>query len=190
MYPCICVSGFCSDDISRTAQSFLSNLVWWCVIMSWNVMVCYLQSHKKVTKRRLISSKYDYSHYIFWTSDPFATRLGLLVSHRKLECPLKNWITVFKVKVTAKDQNVSEWLCRYLLIHHTFCYQTWHDDASLWARVSYRKMASLPSRPRSEQGLIWSKQDCFYYIFLTRLLFSRSRSVSYTHLTLPTRRTV
>ena len=37
---------------------------------------------------------------------------------------------MFKVKVTAKFQNVHEWLSRYFLNHWTFYYQTWYDDPS------------------------------------------------------------
>ena len=43
----------------------------------------------------------------------------------------KNGITAFKVKVTAKVQNVSECLSgRYLLNHGTFCHQTWYGYAA------------------------------------------------------------
>ena len=43
----------------------------------------------------------------------------------------KNGITTFKVKVTAKVQNVSEcFLGQYLLIHITFCFQTWYCYAA------------------------------------------------------------
>ena len=31
----------------------------------------------------------------------------------------------------------------YLLNHHTFCFQTWYCDSSLWVRVSCRKIDSL-----------------------------------------------
>ena len=43
----------------------------------------------------------------------------------------KNGITSFKVKDTAKVQNVSECLSgRYLLNHRTFCHQTWYVYAA------------------------------------------------------------
>ena len=82
----------------------------------------------------------------------------------------KNGITVFKVKVTAKVQNVSECLSGwYLLNHRTVCYQIWYGDAALWARLWCRKFfwLLLSSRSRSQQGLIWSKYDPFCYIVWT-----------------------
>ena len=33
--------------------------------------------------------------------DVFATKLGLMVHHRKLECSVNKWIAVYKGKVTA-----------------------------------------------------------------------------------------
>ena len=48
----------------------------------------------------------------------------------------KNGITVYKLKVTAKVQNLSEWLSGwYFLNHRTFCYQIWYCDVASWARV-------------------------------------------------------
>ena len=43
-----------------------------------------------------------------WTADPFATKLGLLVLHHKVDCLVKrfDFSVVVKVKVTAKFQNV------------------------------------------------------------------------------------
>ena len=37
-----------------------------------------------------------------------------MVQHHKPECPVEIWITAFKVKVTAKVQNVSECLADIL----------------------------------------------------------------------------
>ena len=76
----------------------------------------------------------------------------------------ENWITGFKVKVTAKGHNIS--LARwYLLNRKTFCYQTWYCDAPSWARKSCKKIGLLFSRSRSQQGFKWSKYDSFYYIY-------------------------
>ena len=52
-----------------------------------------------------------------------------------------------------------------LLNHRSFCYQTSYGHAVSWARVSCRKVGSLSSMSRSQQGFIWSKYDYFYYIF-------------------------
>ena len=59
---------------------------------------------------------------------------------------------------------MSRW---YLLNHHTFCFQSWYCDASLWVGVSCKKIDLLFSRSRSLQELIWSKYFHFYRIFWT-----------------------
>ena len=64
-------------------------------------------------------------------------------------------IVVFKVKVPAKFQNVSECLPRwYFLKRWTFYYQTWYDDASLWARLSFKKIGLLSLSLRSQFKII------------------------------------
>ena len=51
----------------------------------------------------------------------------------------RNWIAVFKVKVTAKLENVNEYLSiQYLLNCWTSYHQTWYGDASSWARISQK----------------------------------------------------
>ena len=54
--------------------------------------------------------KYDYFYYIFQTAGPFATKRDLIVQHYKPVSCGKKWITAFKVKVTPKVKNVSEYL--------------------------------------------------------------------------------
>ena len=63
----------------------------------------------------------------------------------------KRWIAVFKVKVTVKDQNVSE------------CF----PDISSEPPFRCREIGLLSSRSWSQRGVIWSKYDCFCYIFGT-----------------------
>ena len=58
---------------------------------------------------------------------------------------------------------MSKW---YLLNHQTFCFQTWYCEASLWVRVSCKKIDLLFSKSSSLQELI-SKYDNFYCIFWT-----------------------
>ena len=48
-----------------------------------------------------------------------------MVHHYKVECPVKNWIALYKVKVTVMVLNVSECLSgQYLQNHLTFFNQT------------------------------------------------------------------
>ena len=70
----------------------------------------------------------------------------------------KECFTVFKVKVTAKVQNVTEYLSgRYCLRYLTFCSRTLYDNAPSWAG---RKHWS-----RSQWGFMSLKYDRFYNIF-------------------------
>ena len=68
-------------------------------------------------------------------------RLGLIVQHHKLGVVWKNWISVFPVKITAKVQNVSEWLLGWCFLNcRSFCYQTLYGDAAAWTKVSWGKL--------------------------------------------------
>ena len=82
---------------------------------------------------------------------------------------MENGITVFKVKVTTKVWNVSECLSGwYFLNHRTFCYQIFGLVMQHHEPESCRHfLLLLPSRSRSQQGLIWSDYDSFYYIIWT-----------------------
>ena len=103
---------------------------------------------------------------IFCTYYLFATKLGLMVHHHKLECLLKHLYAVYKVKVTAKVWNISECLSwQYLLNHLTFCNQTWYGGVLSWAGLSCKNIVLLSLRWKSQRRLSFSKCDCFYYIF-------------------------
>ena len=59
--------------------------------------------------QELIWSKYDNFYCSFWIADPVASKLGLIVHYYNPESQSvlwRNWIVVFKVKVTAKFQNL------------------------------------------------------------------------------------
>ena len=96
--------------------------------------------------------------------------------------------------------------CRIFTLLILF-YQTWYGDASLWARLSFKKIASLSSRSRSQLRIVQSKYDflnilsellillqlnlVWWYITIRWIVLWKDWiPVSYTHLTLPTRRTV
>ena len=74
----------------------------------------------------------------------------------------KKWIAVFKVKSTAKVQNVNECLSGwYLLNRGIFCYQT---CSGVWASW---KSCVLSSSQGHSKGHIWSQYDSFFYISWT-----------------------
>ena len=80
----------CPNDIFWTPNLLLPNLVWWCNIMSQIVF----QKHwfavfkvKVTVKNNIIKSWLLY--FIIWTADPFATKLGLMAQHYKMDCLVK-----------------------------------------------------------------------------------------------------
>ena len=140
---------------SEPQNILLPNLVWLCNFINQSVMQKKIGSVCSVSRSQwgLLDSKFENFYCIFWTADPVATKLGLIIPHHKPECPvekmgllrsrsrsqrrfkmsvnvcpddifwttehfvtklgvvmqhhkqecsLKNWITTIKVKVTAK----------------------------------------------------------------------------------------
>ena len=72
------------------------------------LLLFLLLSSKSRSQRGLIIFKYDSFFYIFRNVDSLATKLGLMIHHLKPKCPVKkNWITAFRVKVTAMVKNVN-----------------------------------------------------------------------------------
>ena len=63
----------------------------------------WLLSSRSRSQWSIILSKYDFL-YIFWAADPFATKLGLMAHHHKLDCLVKrlDCSVVVKVKVTER----------------------------------------------------------------------------------------
>ena len=113
----------------------------------------------KVTVKDNIIKIYLFDITIIWIADPFATKLGLMAHHHKVDCLLKqlDYSVVVKVKVTEEVQNFSKcssgW---YLLICWIFCKQTLYGDVTSWAKVSWKKIGLLSSSSGSQWGLVWS----------------------------------
>ena len=127
----------------------------WCAdASSWTRVSC--RKNDVLTSRSrsqwgLVQSKYDSFYCIFWTADIFATKLRwyIIINWNIL---WENWIAVFKVKVTAKTQNVNEcFSSQYFLNHLTFCDL---GDGSSWARASCEKVDVPTSRSRSQCSLV------------------------------------
>ena len=127
-------------SISWLINHFLPNLEWRCVIMRRCVMQknWFTIFNVKITVRAsiikmwlffsidifgdklklvfspdvilcgLLGSKHQLSK--FETTGLFATKLGLIVQHHKLECSVEKWVTAFKVKVTVKDNRMKIYL--------------------------------------------------------------------------------
>ena len=112
---------------SKPLSILFPSLVLWCII--------YIM-------QELIWSKYDNVYCIFWTADPFATKLGLIVHYHKPEC--------FTEILDCYVQNVNECLSTWYLLN---CWTVYHQprcvDASLWARLSFKKIGLLSLRSKS-----------------------------------------
>ena len=81
----------------------------------------------------------DGDHSCFPLNSAFASRVYNYVNHHvSLFCQWKYWITLFKVKFTAKVQ-ISVHLSRYHLNCWTCCNQTWYGNTSSWAKMSGEK---------------------------------------------------
>ena len=125
---------------------------WYYDASSWVGVSCKkinLLLSRSRSLRELIWSKFDSFYYIFRTADPFAIKLGLVVHWDMQECLMKK-LDCVQGQGHSKIQNVSKCLSKwYLLNRWTFYYQTWYGDASLWARLSFKKTGLLSSRSRS-----------------------------------------
>ena len=84
--------------ISSEPPSILfPNLVLWCIM------------------QELIWSKYDNFYSIFWTANPFATKLCLIVHYHKPECLMEKLDCCVQGQGHSKVSKCSECLSRYLL---------------------------------------------------------------------------
>ena len=142
------------------------NLVWWDIFMSWSFMQKdWFAVSSSRSQQGLIWLKWQFTSFCdqTWFDDQY-----IIISQSIL---WGNWIAVFKVKFTAKLQNVNECLFRqYLLNHYIFYHQTWNGDASSEARVSVKKIGLPSSTSRSQQRIIQSKY-CFLIYLLNCLFF-------------------
>ena len=78
------VSVFIQMISSKPPDILVPKLVLWCIIMSWSVLQKdWLLLSRLRSQQGLIWSKYDSFNYIFWTTDPFATKLSLIVYYHK-----------------------------------------------------------------------------------------------------------
>ena len=120
----------CPDGMFWTTEHFVTTfgMVIQCHEPEWHAEKRWLLSSRSRSQRGLVWSKYDSFYFNFVTADSLASRLGLIIYHRKTKCLVKkNWITAFKVKVAVKAKHNNECLFRWCLLNHqTFCYQTWY----------------------------------------------------------------
>ena len=86
----------CLDDIFWITEHFVtkSGMVMQhhepeCHVGNLFIYLMFLLSSRSRSQRGLVWSKYDSFSYIFWTVVILATKLGQMIHHHKLECPVK-----------------------------------------------------------------------------------------------------
>ena len=141
----------CWDNIFQTAESFTTKLG----------MVMHHLEPEHFSKRLVCHfqgqghSEGSYKHNmklisIFWTADPFATKLILMYIIISWIVLWTDWIALLWSR-SQEVQNSSECSSgRYLLSCWTFCDQTWYGDASSWAKVLCKKISLQYSRSKSQ----------------------------------------
>ena len=97
-----------------------------------------------------------------WTADHFSTKFSLMVLYHRPQCLTEKWDCCVEGQGHSKFQYMNKCVSRwYLLNRWTFYYKTWYGDASLWARLSFKKIGLLSARSRSQLRMIWSKYDWY-----------------------------
>ena len=123
-------------------------------------LVCYFQGqgHSKGSYDKNTSF-----YYIFWTADPFVTKLGFVIHYHKPEYFMK------KLDCCVQDQGYSkickcQWMFVQMISYDSLnlLHQSWCGDASLWARLSSKKIGLLSSRSRSQ----WRFKTYWIFMFL------------------------
>ena len=105
--------------------------IWYCNASFWvgvsDILIGLLFSRSR-SQQGLIWSKYDSLHYIFWTADPFATKLCLMVHYHKPRVSYGEIVLLSSrsraqqnFKMSRNVNCLSRW---YLLKGWTFYYQT------------------------------------------------------------------
>ena len=147
--------------ISSTLPNILlPNLVLRCITTSRNAckrLVCYFQG------QGLSKGSYDQTMTISTISSELLVLLLPNLVWWYIIISQKVWWSngiVVQGEGHSKFQNVNECLSRwYLLNRWTVYYQTWYGYASLWARLSSKKIGLVSSRLRSQWRIIFSKYD-------------------------------
>ena len=133
-----CLSKYLLNHITFCYQTWYNDAASWARVSSRKKIVCCLQGqgHNKGSFDQNVTLS-TMSSELLILQQPNLVWWYMIISQNVL---LKSGITLFKVKVTTKVQNVSDCLSkRYFLNHRKFCYQIWYGDAASWTRVSCRK---------------------------------------------------
>ena len=133
-------------------------------ISSWAAVPCrkigVLTSRSRL-QWGFISWKYDCFYRIFWTADPFATRLGLMIHHYKPECLVRKLDRC----VQSQGQDQGECLSsQYLVTHWTFC--------GIMSLSVMQKDWCTNFKVKVTMRACMTKYDSFYCVLWTADLFA------------------
>lgn len=133
MSTCFCVC-FVQKMSSEPMNPLLPNLLWWCIIMGWNVMQKYWVAVFKVmvtvkVHNHILKSTWLF-YYIFWTNLSFATKLTIMVDHCKPKSPVKILDYCGLGQGHNENSNFQLMFGWRLLNYWTFCRQTLFDGTS------------------------------------------------------------
>ena len=76
---------------------------------------------------------------------PFASKPGLIVNYHKPECFMQKLDCCVQGQGHSKISKC-QWKFVQMISSELLNYQTWYGDASLWARLSFKKIGLLSSR--------------------------------------------
>ena len=149
---------------SKPPNILFPNLVLWCIVSKLGTSMHHHES--ECHAKRLIcysqgqghcKSSYDQNMAISTVSFELLNfllpKLGLIVHYRKSECFMEKFDCCVQGQGHSK---ISKCHCfsRSLLNRWTFYYLTWYGGASLWARLSFKKISLLSSGSRSQLRII------------------------------------
>ena len=163
-------------SIFWTTQPFATNLLRWCIILSWNAMQGIWFAFFKV---KIIVGAHEIQ--IFLACELLILLqpdLVLMAHHHMPECLVEK-----TELLCSRSRSQQKFFLNKMLFvlgnvqkHWTFCYQTWFGDTSPWASVLRKKITLLFSRPRSQWELIGQDQGqskgsniCWMFVIQTFL---------------------
>ena len=114
---------------------------------------------------------------VFWTTERFIAKPGMIMQRNKPECRGEKWFTVFNVKVTASAFIIKMLLFLLYLLHcWSVCNQTWFESTVSWAGVPCGTKPNKPmvvqhQNPVCVQGQGYSEGSKCQWMYV-RMIFS------------------
>ena len=122
-------------------------LVWFCSIISQSVLwKNWITALGSSSQQRFKMSVNVFLNDIFWTSEHFVTKLGMVMQHHEPECHAgKRMFSIFKVKVTARAHNYNQNMALSSISSELLI--SWQPNSVRWYIII-------------SQSVLWQKLDC------------------------------